>query len=254
MIAAERRISRLEQLLKKETNAIRGERNYYKIGLTEFELSQLYKLLGATDKSNEILKEASLTIQNPECKKGKKAEKLANLISFCVNNPTAPPVIQIPGLLRYLSPILLLVGYAAAYITYFTKLISYMEFFAIIIVVFISSMVVTGVVTSTFTKEIRKNYAQPRSFGQGSSDKSTFDSSRTPDDVVDDARAELSLANMYYSTKNFKEMEIHLKKAKSFLSDPTTVQSKKKEQAIDILNRLEGALQEKKPSDHYGLY
>jgi hypothetical protein len=254
MTTAERRISRLEKILERETTTNRAGHNYYRIGYTQFELSQLYKLSGIPAKSKEMLKEALLTLQNPECKKGKKTDKLVNLISFCISNPTAPPFVQLPTLLRYLSPLILMVGYASAYVIYFAKMISYTAFIAIIVGVFISSMLATGLVSSSYMKQIRKGYVSQQPFVPGFAVNSSTSNERTGDDLVDDARAELSLANLYFSTKEFKEMEVHLNKARAFLSDPLTNQSKKKDQALSILDKLESTLQGKKSGDHYNIF
>ena len=253
MIAAEQRISQLERSLKKEVEKNNAERNLYKIGSIQFELSQLYKLSGKTAESNEMLKEASLSIQNPECKGGRRKQKLANLISYCMSNPTVPPIIKIPAKFRYLGPIILIAGYVGGYVAYLTKTISYNAFFAVIIGAFIASMVAAGVVSSSFAKELKRNYNHSQPFIPGTSGNVTKNQ-RTPDDEVDDARAELALANMYFSIKDFDEMEFHLNRAKRILSDPTTNQSRKKEQALGILERLEKTVQDKKPSDHLGLY
>lgn len=253
MIAAEQRISQLEKSLKREVEKNDAERNLYKIGSIKFELSQWYKLSGKAEKSNEMLKEAWLSIQNPECKDVRRKQKLANLISYCTNNPTAPPIIKIPARLRYISPIILIAGYVGGYVAYLSKAVSYTAFFAVIAGAFIASMIAAGVVSSSFAREVKRDYNPSQPFVSGTSGSMT-NNQRTPDDEVDDARAELSLANMYFSIKNFDEMEMHLNRAKRILSDPTTNQSRKKEQALGILERLEKTLQDKKPSDHLGLY
>ncbi|MGC8617567.1 MAG: hypothetical protein ACP5UZ_02335 [Thermoplasmata archaeon] len=253
-MTAEQQISQLENLLKKETAENNAKHNCYKISRIEFELAQLYKLSGITGKSNDMLKEASLSISNPECKDGRRKKRLANLISYYMNNPNAPPIVQVPARFRYISPIILVAGYVGGYVAYFTKTISYTYFFAVIIGVFIASMVTTGVISSSFARDVKRKYNPSQPFVPITPEKQTTTSNTTPDDEVDDARAELSLADMYFSIKNFDEMERHLNRAKRILSDPATNQSKKRELAVGILERLEKTVREKKPSDHFGLY
>jgi tetratricopeptide (TPR) repeat protein len=242
MTTAERRISQLEKLLKKEKETNRDGHNDYKIGYTEFELSQLYKLSGIYAKSKEMLNEAYSILHDPYCKKGKRTDKLLGLISFCISNPGAPPLVQLPSSLRYLSPLIMLGGYVTAYISYFVGLLSFTNFFIALFGVFVASMFATGIVSSSYARRMRRDYGYNSSYVPGSTEMKQGNGVRTPDDVVDDARAELALADMFYSTKNFKEMKFHLEKAKVFLSDPVSSSSGKKDQAILSLSKLEDAV------------
>jgi hypothetical protein len=239
MNTAERRISQLEKLLKREKETNRDGHNDFKIGQTEFELSQLYRLSGVVDKSKQMLNDAFSILQDPYCKKGKRTEKLLSVISFYINNPTAPPLVQLPPLLKYFGPLIMLAGYVIAYLAYFVGRLSYTSFFIAIFGVFLASMFATGIASSSYARRIRREYAYSPSYLPGSAEIRPGGEERTPDDVVDDARAELALASMFYSTKNFKEMESHLERAKAFLSDPLSDRSAKKEQAILSLNKLE---------------
>ena len=246
MTTAERRISQLEKLLKREAAANRQGHNYYKIGFTQFELYQLYKLSGAPSKAREMLNNAFTTVQNPECKKDKKAVNLLHTISFCINNPTAPPIVQLPVVLRYLSPIILLVGYVATYAAYFLRVISYIAFFAAIFVVFIGSVVATSIVNSSYLKQVKKEYVSSHPPDPSYSRTEYAVASKSPDDIMDDARAELSLANMYFSMKDIKETQAHMERARRFLNDPVSDQSKKKGETAGALTKLERAVAQRK--------
>ncbi len=254
MTMAERRISRLEEKLQRELSSKKGKKNFYKIGYIQFELSQLYRLKGNKEKSDEKLKEALLSVSNPECKKGKRAERLSRLITSYINNPSAPPMVPLPAIYRYLSPLILLAGYASSYVAYFTKMIPYTVFLGVVFAVFVLSIVITSFTSSYYVRRLREDYtpAQPEVEAAGAENLGLEE--KTPDDLVDDARAELSLANLYLSTKDFKEMELHLERARAFLNNPLTNQSKKKEQALGILNKLESSVRGKKLGNHYGVY
>lgn len=242
MKSAERRISQLERLLKRErgTNALAP--NLCKIGYIEFRLSQLYKLEGAAVKAEEMLNDAYLTIQDPACRKNRKSSRLLSVISYCRDNPMAPPLVELPPILRYLSPIILLTGYVITYLVYLAGLLSYELFFVLIFAVFAISMVVTSVLSSSYVKQTKSYYMSHRPKDQYAFPNSRTAISKGPDDVVDDAKAEISLAGMYYSLKQYKEMELHIEKAKTYLNDPLSIQSNKREEALGSLSSLEKSL------------
>ncbi len=236
---SERRIYQLEKILRREIESNRNGHKSYKIGYTQFELSQLYKLSGISDKSKEKLKEALETLHSPECKRTKKAVKLLDVVSFYLNNPSALPLVQLPRALRYLSPMILLAGYVGAYAMYFLGLLSYSTFFISVFLVFVASIVASSLLTNSYTKRIVGEYAYSNHQISGVSGASAIKSERTPDDILDDARAELSLANMFHSMKNDEEMEAHIERARAFLKDPMSDLSKKKQQAMDDLSKME---------------
>lgn len=241
MTAVERRISQLEKLLEREKETNSDGRNDYKIGQTEFELSQLYRLSGVAEKSKQLLNDAYSILHDPNCKKGRKTDKLINLISYYINNPTAPPMLQLPSSIKYLGPLIMLGGYVAAYIAYFTGKLSYTYFLISLFGVFLVSLVATSFATTAYARGVGKGYGPSSSSTSGSSINDQQGEDRTPDDIIDDARAELALANLFYSTKNYKEMEMHLEKARMYLSDPASDRSGKKEQAAELLNKLENS-------------
>jgi hypothetical protein len=246
MTMAEERISQLEKKLIREMAAQTANRNCYKIAYTQFRLSQLYKLAGISGKSDEMINAAYSTLQKPECSKSRKAERLLNLISLYRNNPLSPPLIELPSHLKFTGPIILLAGYIAAYILYFRSVISYTFFFVLIFAVFAFSMAIPLVLSSSYIKRAKMEYLSHRPSQLINMEDATPPEVKTPDDLIDDARAEISLANYYYSLKDAKETETHIEKAKRYLSNPLTNQSKKKEEAIGSLSKLENALRERK--------
>jgi hypothetical protein len=246
MTTAEERISQLEKKLTKEMSAQISNRNCYKIAYTQFRLSQLYKLAGIPGKSEEMISEAYSTLQRSECSKSRKAQRLLNVISLYRNNPLSPPLIELPPHLKFIGPIILLAGYLAAYILYFRSIISYTFFFVLIFVMFAFSMAIPVILSSSYVKSMKMEYQSHRPSQFMNVENSSSPEAKTPDDLIDDARAEISLANYYYSLKDAKEAETHLEKAKRYLSDPLANQSKKREEAIGSLSKLENALRERK--------
>ncbi len=239
MKSAEKRISRLERLLKKETATKRENHNYYKIGFTQFELSQLYKLSRVPNKSDEMLKEAMVSLQNPECKKGKKTDRLLGIILFYVSNPSAPPLVQLPVVLRYLSPVILLTGYLLTYAIYFLGFISSTYFFILIFAVFVVSVVAASILTSAYSKKIREDYVPTQQTIPGFPVNKPINRVTTAEDVIDSAKAELSLANMFYTMKNFEETKLHVERARNYLNDPLSAKSEKKQSVTEVLNKLD---------------
>jgi len=240
----DKRISRLEAALAREKNRRAGASNCYKLGYTMFRLAQLYTLTGSADKAKQILNEAQSIVQSPECVKNRKVERLSSAISYYLANPRAPPMIEVPFLVKYMSLIILLIGYVAAYIAYFTKAISSEFFFVTIIAVFVLSIVISSLSSITYLKRMNKNVMASRK--QDLQSGYVTNPSETPDDIIDDAKAELSLANMFYSVKDMKETELHIERAKMYLSDPRTTHSAKREELLGMLGRLENAVREKK--------
>ncbi|MEM0141056.1 MAG: hypothetical protein QXN66_03345 [Thermoplasmatales archaeon] len=239
----EKRISRLEALLAREKEKNLNASRCYKLGYTMFRLAQLYKLTGSFDKSKQFLNEAQSVLQSPECKRSKKVERLYSAISYFLGNPNAPPMVEMPAWIKYLSPIILVIGYAVSYIAYFSRLISYEAFFIMIIVVFVLSIAVSSIGSMAYMKRMSRNIAQYR---QGSNSEYEISSSKTSDDIIDDAKAELSLANMFYSVKDIKETELHVERARMYLNDPRANQSTKKEELLNALIRLESAIKERR--------
>lgn len=254
MKAAERRISQLERQLKREKETNRGGTNDYKIGYTEFELSQLYKLSGVSARSSEMLEDALSILQGSTIVRGKKKEKLLNLVKFYKNNPTAPPLVELPNALKYLGPIILLVGYVSGYVFFLNGMISYGDFFIFAGAVLVVSMISTSVTSSYYVRRIQREYVSRRSGDFLSSASGGVGVEKTSDDILDDARAELSLASMFYTTKNFAETRLHMDRARKFLTDPLAGRSEKQERAMLVLNDLEDEMKGKGARKRKGLY
>jgi hypothetical protein len=118
MVSPEERIERLEKKINDEMSSITGKTNWYRVGYMQFELSQLYRQVGNAGKADEMIEQSISTLQRPELRGDRKVERLISVIQFYRNNPNSVPMIKLPATVRYLSPIILLVGYVAAYIAY----------------------------------------------------------------------------------------------------------------------------------------
>ncbi|MEM0073723.1 MAG: hypothetical protein QXT41_03280 [Thermoplasmatales archaeon] len=238
----EKKISRLEKVLAREKAKSINASRCYKLGYTMFRLAQLYKLTGSIDKSKQLLNDSQSVLQSPECKRSRKVERLSSAISYFLSNPNAPPLIEMPAWIKFMSPVILAVGYAASYIAYFSKLLTYELFFVMIIVVFALSIAVSSIGSMVYMRKISRNVAQYKQEVTGGYENS----GETPDDIIDDAKAEISLANMFYSVKNMQETQLHVERAKMYLNDPRASQSKTREELLNSLKRLESAIKERR--------
>jgi len=233
MVSPEERIERLEKKINDEMSSITGKTNWYRVGYMQFELSQLYRQVGNAGKADKMIEQSISTLQRPELRGDRKVERLISVIQFYRNNPNSVPMIKLPATVRYLSPIILLVGYVAAYIAYFKGLISYESLFITIIGVFIVGIFASSMLRSRYIRNAGMSFSNSQNSRGGMINMQQFSSAgKNPDDLIDDARAEISLAKMFYSMKQTKEAESHLQRAKMYLDDPLSDKSPKK---IDVL-------------------
>ncbi|MGC8644855.1 MAG: hypothetical protein ACP5UO_01140, partial [Thermoplasmata archaeon] len=112
------------------------------------------------------------------------------------------------------------------------------------IVVFVLSIAISSMASIGYLKRMNRNVMESRQ--QDANGSFLANPGETPDDIIDDAKAELSLANMFYSVKNMKETELHIERAKMYLNDPRTRQSAKREELLGTLGRLESAIRDRK--------
>ncbi|MEM0138372.1 MAG: hypothetical protein QW100_01410 [Thermoplasmatales archaeon] len=238
----EKRISRLEKALAREKAKSINASRCYKLGYTMFRLAQLYRLTGSVDRSKQLLNDVQSVLQSQECKRTRKVERLSSAVSYFISNPNAPPLIEMPAWIKFMSPVILVLGYAASYIAYFSRLITYELFFVMIIVVFALSIAVSSIGSIVYMKKISRNVVQYRQEATGGLDNS----GKTSDDIIDDAKAEISLANMFYSVKNMQETQLHVERARMYLNDPRASQSKTRDELLNSLKRLESAIKERR--------
>lgn len=277
MTRIDQQISKLERSLQTEI-ATTGRTDYYKIGHIYFQLSQLYKLTGDSGKASSLLNEAYLSLTNPECVKGRRTDRLLNTISLCRANPALPPFVLPPRSWRYGGLVGMTAGFIVAFLLYFVGIIPYDLYLPVIFVVLILSTLVPAILSSGYTRRVQEQYGYNRShyqdqfLHQSQSEQQTIShdhvsviqamygttqqshtaqeqvspQEKEPDDMVDDAKAEMSLASMYFSMKNMVEAEQHLRKARSILGNPITNNSAKKEETVVKLEKLESEFNQKK--------
>lgn len=66
------------------------------------------------------------------------------------------------------------------------------------------------------------------------------------DDIIDSAKAQISLAKMYLAMKDFASAYTHLKTAQAYLTESASTNSLKWRESLAYLNELQSILNEKK--------
>ncbi len=66
------------------------------------------------------------------------------------------------------------------------------------------------------------------------------------DDIVDSAKAQISLAKMYLTMKDFESAYAHLRTAQAYLTESASSNSLKWKESLTNLNELQTILKEKK--------
>lgn len=251
MATIEQKIGQLEIMLENEKMKGTDISNCLNIAKIELQLSQLYRQIDNVSKSDEMMNEAEKTLQDPACPQTRERGRLINYVRYYKANPNIANMKPMPALQRYLSLIVLIAGYAVIYGLYLLKIIPSTYLFIGIIIVFVLSMIISSMVRSRYIR----NQGNQVSYGSSSSQNEDIvhiesrinsdETYRNPERLLDAARSELTLANIYYQRNNMEEAMNHINLAKKFLNDPLCESDAEKDQVVQSVNTLEANIQSK---------
>ncbi len=251
MATIEEKITQLEAMLENEKQKGSGGSNCIVIAKLELQLSQLYRQIDNIPKSDEMTNEAQRVLEDPTCPQTRERSRLTNYVRYYKSNPNVANVKPMPALQRYMSLIVLVAGYAVIYGLYLLKLINSSYLFIGIIIVFVLSMALSSIVRSRYMRDQRNQRSNNPTSGQSEdivhieSRINSDETYRNPERILDAARSELTLANIYYQKNNMQEAMNHIDLAKKFLNDPMCESDEAKDQVSQSVNSLEMSIQSK---------
>lgn len=147
----EKRISNLENELSNLRVSSSYGSNCTEIAKIEIQLSFLYAKNGNKSRSEELLTDAKRVLNDPLCVGGKEKNSLLNYIENINPQTGLPNQLYIPRIYRYLSLIILLVGYLLVYIASLViKSFTNEDYLIGILVVFMISMMINPLIRSRY--------------------------------------------------------------------------------------------------------
>jgi hypothetical protein len=151
----EERIRQLEgQLSNLRMNSSYGS-NCEAIARIQLQLTQLYADVGNKMISDQMLNDANKTLQDPLCQKTKATDQMLRSIDYYKSHPGVLSMQSMPAIYRYLSLIVLLIGYLVLYMLYYLyhAIFVYNDFLIGILVVFVISIGLNFVVRNQYMRK-----------------------------------------------------------------------------------------------------
>jgi MFS superfamily sulfate permease-like transporter len=115
----------------------------------------MYADVGNKMISEQMLNDANKTLQDPLCPKTRATEQMLRSIDYYKSHPGMLTMQSMPAIYRYLSLIVLLVGYLVLYMLYYLyrSYFVYNDFLIGILVVFVLSIALNYVVRNQYMKK-----------------------------------------------------------------------------------------------------
>ncbi|MCL5681212.1 MAG: hypothetical protein M1515_04100 [Candidatus Thermoplasmatota archaeon] len=147
----EKKISKLENDLSNLKMSSSYGSNCIDIARIELQLSYLYARNGNKSSSAELVSDAKKTLNDPLCIGGKEKNSLLNYIDNINPSTGIPNQISIPRFYRYLSLVILLMGYLLVYLaSVFIKSFTSEYFMLGIVIVFMISIAINPLIKSMY--------------------------------------------------------------------------------------------------------
>ncbi len=150
----EERIRQLEGQLSNLRMSSSYGSNCDQIARLQLQLTQLYSDVGNKMLSDQMLSDAKKTLQDPLCVKTKATDQMMRSVEYYQSHPGMLNVQSMPAIFRYLSLIVLLVGYGVLYALYYLyrSIFVYNDFLIGILVVFVLSIGLNFAVRNSYMK------------------------------------------------------------------------------------------------------
>ncbi len=248
MAAYSRRIQTLQFRIDTMKANPNSTANCSQIARMEIELAQLYNAQGEKAKASELIDDAYKRLDDPECIKNRMTDSMLNYLKQYKENPRMADVKPMPSYYRYISLIILLIGYAGIYaFSQFVK-ISSNDYFIGIIIVFIFSMIINSVLNSNYKKYVQRTVSGGSSMTQEASSTSSSDGNTisTPQDprLLSNADRDLMSAGNMLRKKDYTGAQGKVMEAINTLNDPTCPQGEAREMLLQKAHEMEKQIQD----------
>ncbi|MEM0155776.1 MAG: hypothetical protein QW597_04140 [Thermoplasmataceae archaeon] len=128
-----------------------------KIAREQLELSRLYRSVGNTAKSDEVLNDTLKTLEDPMCVQTAQTTRLISAIKSFQSNPNLANAQRMPAIYRYAGLIFLLVGYGVLYVVFDFIKINPNYFLAAILVMFVISIWISSALRRSFIRSVAQS-------------------------------------------------------------------------------------------------
>ena len=248
MAAYSRRIQTLQFRIDTMKANPNSTANCSQIARMEIELAQLYNAQGEKAKASELIDDAYKRLDDPECIKNRMTDSMLNYLKQYKENPRMADVKPMPSYYRYISLIILLIGYAGIYaFSQFVK-ISSNDYFIGIIIVFIFSMIINSVLNSNYKKYVQRTVSGGSSMTQEASSTSSSDGNTisTPQDprLLSNADRDLMSAGNMLRKKDYTGAQGKVMEAINTLNDPTCPQGEARDMLLQKAHEMEKQIQD----------
>ena len=248
MAAYSRRIQALQfriDTLKANPNS---NVNCSQLARMEIELAQLYNAEGERSKASELIDDAYRRLEDPECIRNRMTDSMLNYLKQYKENPRMADVKPMPSYYRYISLIILLVGYAGIYaFSQFVK-ISSNDYFIGIIIVFIFSMIINSVLNSNYKKYVQRTVSGGSAMTQdasvASSSQSSSVSTQSNPRLLSNADKDLMSAGNMLRKKDYTGAQGKVMEAINTLNDPTCPQGDARDMLLQKAHEMEKQIQD----------
>ncbi|MEM0138201.1 MAG: hypothetical protein QW100_00530 [Thermoplasmatales archaeon] len=160
MASTEQKIENLQRQLSALRSSSSYPTNCEDIAKIDIQLAKIYASYGNTMQYQDSLEDAIRTLQDPMCPKNKRTESMIKSLEYYKDKPQLVAAANIPSVYRYLSIIVLIVGYIAIYALYyeFKNTFTSSYFLGGIIAVFFVSMLINFAVRAKVNRRARQQY------------------------------------------------------------------------------------------------
>ncbi len=250
MSRTERKIEQLEYRLQNLKLSPEAASSCAQIARLELQLVQLYNASGNKAKAEDMINDAEKVLEDPSCPRTRQSDAMLRYIKFYKENPALADVPPLPAIYRYLSLIILGVGYLALYMA--SILIPSFPtnyYFVGILGVFVISMAINSLVRSKYNREIRSAIGQQGP--QGTSDEEIRRLQEkikedqdfpNPERILDAARSEITLATIYLQKRDYSLAQNHLNEANRYLNDPLCEDDMEKANLVKRSQEIQSAI------------
>jgi hypothetical protein len=217
----------------------------------EIELTMLYNQAGEKAKAAEMIDDAYKRLEDPTCIRTRTTEGMLNYIKSYRDNPQYANIKPFPQIYRYISLVILLIGYAVIYALDDFLNFSSDDFFILIIGVFVFSMLISSVLNANYKSYVRRTLASgtvnasSTSTSEDQSGAPTLQSgSQSNPRLLNDADKQLSSASAYLRKKDYTSAQSKIMEANNILNDPSCPPGMTKDALIQKSKELEKQIQD----------
>ncbi|MEM0346690.1 MAG: hypothetical protein QW364_05290 [Thermoplasmatales archaeon] len=160
MASTEQKIENLQRQLSALRSSSSYPTNCEDIAKIDIQLARIYASQGNTMQYQDSLEDAIKALQDPMCQKNRRTESMIKSLEYYKDKPQVVAAANIPAIYRYLSIIVLIIGYVAIYALYyeFRNTFTSSYFLGGIIAVFFVSIFINLAVRSKVNRRARQLY------------------------------------------------------------------------------------------------